>query len=112
MTRCGEQCSPVSLGQLRNDGARDKIDESASDVAVHGRVRGRLPVLNCGEQCSFVFLGQPTLEAGYTQEVQTDNVQGVVRYGKLAGEIDERASDVVVCGMVSDALLSLSASRW
>ena len=34
------------------------------------------------------------------QKVPTDNVQGVVRYGKLAGEIDERASVVVVYGMV------------
>ena len=67
---------------------------------------------NCGAQCSLVSLGQPTLKAGCMQKVPTDNVQGVVRCGKLAGEIDERASDVVVHGMVSDALLSLSASRW
>ena len=59
-----------------------EIDESASDVVVYGMVRARLPVPNCGEQCS---LGQPTLKAGHMQKVPTDNVQGVVRYGKLAG---------------------------
>ena len=88
--------------------AAREIDESASDVVVYGLVRGRLPVQNCGEQCSLVSLGQPTLKAGYMEKKPTDNVQGVVRYGKLAGEIDEPAPDVVVYGMVSRC----SPSPW
>ena len=54
--------SPVSLGQLRcrYDGAREEIDESASDVVVYGMVRGRLPVPFCGEHCSPLSLFRPT----------------------------------------------------
>ena len=78
-----------------------EIDESASNVVVYDMVRGRLFVTNCGEQFSPVSFGQPTLKAGYIEKVPTDNVQGVVCYGKLTGEIDEPAPDVVVYGMVS-----------
>ena len=68
-------------------------------------VRERLFVTNCGEQFSPVSFGQPTLKAGYMEKVPTDNVQGVVCYGKLTGEIDEPAPDVVVYGMVSSKLM-------
>ena len=71
-------------------------DESTSIVVVNEMVRRRLPVTNCGEQCSPVLLSEPTLKAGYMEKVPTDNVQGVVCYGKLTGEIDEPAPDVVV----------------
>ena len=71
----------LSLSASCDDGAREEIDESASDVVVYGMVRGRLPVPNCGKHCSLVSLGQPTLNSGCMQKVPTDNVQGVVRYG-------------------------------
>ena len=64
--------------------------ESASDIVVYGMVRWRLLVKNCGEQRSPVSLGQLRCP-----------------YGDAWEEIDEWASGVVVCGMVSDALLSL-----
>ena len=65
---------------------------------------------SCGEQGSPVSLGQPTLKAGCMQKVPKRSRRCPL--WQLAGETDERASGVVVYDMVSDALLSLSASRW
>ena len=63
-------------------------------------------------QCSLVSLGQPTLKAGCMQNVPDRQRSKRCPLWQRSGEIDERASDVVVYGMVSDAHLSLSASRW
>ena len=57
-------------------------------------------------------LAQPTLKAGYMQKVPTDNIQGVVRYGKLARELTSRRPMSSFTAWCPDALLFLLASRW
>ena len=75
---------------------------------------------------ALLSLGQPLAKAGYMERLMRLMVAKgfdervlalhtevtTLATVKLAGERDESASNVVVYGMVRNALLSLSASRW